>query len=210
MDTSRPRFNSAHVIALIALFVALAGTSFAAVKLGKGSVKTKNLAAKAVTGPKIANNAVTGAKLANGAVTNDKVAVGTLGADRLTPAARDSLKEQPAVAPRGYSVKGAYDISFTATAGGQQEAYGISLGYAWSTAPQATYIQDGQPVPPECAGGTVTDPKASPGYICLFEAVGTNRNVSLGVPVLTGTFLGISSAAAGAVRGAGSWAATAP
>jgi hypothetical protein len=49
------------VVACIALTVALGGTSYAAIKLPKNSVGTKQLRVNAVTSPKIKNNAVTGA-----------------------------------------------------------------------------------------------------------------------------------------------------
>jgi hypothetical protein len=57
------RPSPAMVVAIIALVAALAGTSFAAVKLGKSAVKTKNLKNKAVTTKKLADGAVTSAKL---------------------------------------------------------------------------------------------------------------------------------------------------
>src|SRR5438445_12807574 len=49
----RGRFTSAHAIALLALFVALGGSSYAALKLGKGVVKGRHIAADAVTSPKV-------------------------------------------------------------------------------------------------------------------------------------------------------------
>lgn len=52
-----------HAIALIALFVALGGTSYAALNLPAGSVGTRQLHNGAVTGKKLANGAVTPAKL---------------------------------------------------------------------------------------------------------------------------------------------------
>jgi hypothetical protein len=60
----RPRAPSpALVISLIALFVALGGTTYAATNLPKNSVGTKQLKNNAVTGPKIASKAVTAAKI---------------------------------------------------------------------------------------------------------------------------------------------------
>lgn len=59
--THRP--SPALVIAIIALFLSLAGTSYAAVKLPAGSVGTKQLKNAAVTGAKIKNRAVTAAKI---------------------------------------------------------------------------------------------------------------------------------------------------
>lgn len=54
------RFSSAHVIAALALFVALGGTAIA---VKKGSIGTKQLKKEAVTTKKLADNAATGAKV---------------------------------------------------------------------------------------------------------------------------------------------------
>jgi hypothetical protein len=51
------------LVALVALFVALGGTSYAALTLGKNSVGSKQLKKNAVTTSKIKNRAVTGKKL---------------------------------------------------------------------------------------------------------------------------------------------------
>jgi hypothetical protein len=73
----RGRITSAHLIALLALFVALGGSAYA-FHLGKNAVKTKNIKNGAVSEAKLAQAAVTAAKLANGAVTADKLAPGTV------------------------------------------------------------------------------------------------------------------------------------
>ena len=57
----RLRPSPAMVVACIALTVALGGTSYAAIKLPKNSVGTKQLKRNAVTSPKVKNNAITGA-----------------------------------------------------------------------------------------------------------------------------------------------------
>ena len=80
-DVSRKRAlmpSPAVVVAVIALIVALGGTALAA-GLGKNSVGTKQLKAKAVTGPKIANNAVNGSKVANGSLTGSDINLSQLG-----------------------------------------------------------------------------------------------------------------------------------
>ncbi|HVO53631.1 MAG TPA: hypothetical protein VMT37_04375 [Solirubrobacterales bacterium] len=75
---SRPAY--ANVIATLALFLVLAGgTAFAASKLAKGSVGTKQIKANAVTGAKIKKNAVTGAKVKNGSLTGADINLATLG-----------------------------------------------------------------------------------------------------------------------------------
>jgi hypothetical protein len=68
------RFLRGNTIALLALFIALGGTTYAATALPKNSVGTKQLKKNAVTALKIKNGNVTGPKLKNGAVTNAKIA----------------------------------------------------------------------------------------------------------------------------------------
>jgi hypothetical protein len=74
---SNIRISPASLLALVALFVALGGVSYAAAT---------------IDGKSIQNNSIPGKKLKNKAITNKKVKPGTLAANRLTPAARASLK----------------------------------------------------------------------------------------------------------------------
>jgi hypothetical protein len=75
----RGRISYANVIATIALFVALGGSSYAALQLPRNSVGPKQLKRNAVTATKIKRNAVTTAKVKNNAVTGEKINEGTLG-----------------------------------------------------------------------------------------------------------------------------------
>jgi hypothetical protein len=52
------RLTYANVIATLALFIALGGTSFAAVKLGRGSVTSPNIAKNAVTSTKVKDHSL--------------------------------------------------------------------------------------------------------------------------------------------------------
>jgi len=67
------RFLRQNTIGLLALFVALGGTTYAATALPKNSVGTKQLKKNAVTSVKVKAGAVTGAKITNGAVSNAKI-----------------------------------------------------------------------------------------------------------------------------------------
>ena len=58
---TRLRPSQAMVVACLALGIALGGTSYAAIKVPRNSVGTKQLMKNAVTGPKVKNNALTGA-----------------------------------------------------------------------------------------------------------------------------------------------------
>lgn len=64
----RRRISSAHVLAGTALFVALGGTSYAAVSLPKNSVGTAQLRKGAVAASDLRSNAVTSAKVRNGSL----------------------------------------------------------------------------------------------------------------------------------------------
>jgi hypothetical protein len=74
---SRP--SPALIISLIALVVAMGGTSYAAFSLPPGSVGTKQLANGAVSTSKIKKGAITGSKVANNSLTGANINVGTLG-----------------------------------------------------------------------------------------------------------------------------------
>jgi hypothetical protein len=72
------RPSPALVVSIIALIIALGGTSYAAFRVPKNSVGSDQLRKNAVTTKKIHDGAVTGAKIASGAVTGAKVANQTI------------------------------------------------------------------------------------------------------------------------------------
>jgi hypothetical protein len=78
----RPRLTYANVMATIAVFIALGGASYAALKLPKNSVGSSQIKKNAVVAAKIKKGAVTGDKIANGSITGAKIEAGSLtGAD---------------------------------------------------------------------------------------------------------------------------------
>jgi hypothetical protein len=108
----RHRPSPAMVIALLALFIAMAGTGYAATQLPANSVGSKQLKKNAVERIKIKNNAVNGAKVLDGSLRGAdikesslaKVPAATL-ADNATHAAaaaaldKATYKTAPAAAP---------------------------------------------------------------------------------------------------------------
>lgn len=74
---SRP--SPAVIMSVVALFVALGGTSYAAFRLPPGSVGTKQLANGAVTTPKIKDRAINASKVARHSLVGGDINVGTLG-----------------------------------------------------------------------------------------------------------------------------------
>ncbi|MGB2874319.1 MAG: hypothetical protein WBB76_02475, partial [Gaiellaceae bacterium] len=67
------RFLRRNTIALLALFLALGGTTFAATGYPANIIGAKQLKKNAVTTPKIKNGAVTGAKIAKNTITGANV-----------------------------------------------------------------------------------------------------------------------------------------
>jgi hypothetical protein len=74
----RHRPSPAMVVALIALFVALGGGAYAAVKLPKNSVSSKQIKKGAVKNSDLAANAVTGGKVKAGSLDSSDFKAGTL------------------------------------------------------------------------------------------------------------------------------------
>jgi hypothetical protein len=67
------------VLSLVALFVALGGTGYAALKLPKNSVGTKQLKKNAVTGAKVKNGSLSGVDIKPGSLTGTDISLSTLG-----------------------------------------------------------------------------------------------------------------------------------
>jgi hypothetical protein len=109
-----------NVVAYLALFVALGGTSYAATQLPAGSVGTR--------------------QLRNGAVTNSKVRRGSLSAAVLSPAAVSALKgkvkprvvvkQAPPAGPCGSTCSLPPGTSQTATADCPSRMHAVGGGYA--------------------------------------------------------------------------------
>jgi len=96
-----PRPSPATAISILALFVALGGTSYAVTALPRDSVGSRQLRARAVKESelgnrsvitrKLAGQAVTNAKLAPGAVTGDRVAADALGGAQINESALSTV-----------------------------------------------------------------------------------------------------------------------
>jgi len=69
MKQLQPRLTYANVVSTICLFMLLGGAAYAAFKLPKNSVGTKQ----------IKNNSITGAKIKNGVITGSKINMSSLG-----------------------------------------------------------------------------------------------------------------------------------
>jgi hypothetical protein len=103
----RPKLTYANVVASLALFVALGGTSYAALTLGKNSVKSRNIGREQVKGVDIARNAITSPKVKDGSLLPSDFNAGGLPAGPAGP--KGDRGEQGAQGPPG--PRGAVGIS---------------------------------------------------------------------------------------------------
>ncbi|HEY7018410.1 MAG TPA: hypothetical protein VH297_08060, partial [Gaiellaceae bacterium] len=111
------RFLRRNTIALLALFVALGGTTYAATALPKNSVGARQLKKSAVSNPKIANNAVTGAKVKNNSLTGADVVEAKLAKVPSAKTADTAASAGVATSVAGYTVK---RFAATVASGGAQ------------------------------------------------------------------------------------------
>ena len=121
--------------------------------------------------------------------------------------------------PEGTTIRGFYDIEWTADVAEDYQAQPISFGYTLQSEPVAHYIAVGETAPAECPG-TAQNPQAAPGHLCVYEFFARNIDTfnSEYVCDLTycpaaersGASLNVRSAAAGFATVRGQWAVTAP
>ena len=99
----RPRLSFANVTSMLALFVALGGTSYAAVSLSANSVNKTHLRtnsvgkseirSRAVGRSEVGSNAIGASELRTAAVGSNDVKDETLGVNDIAPAARTALAD---------------------------------------------------------------------------------------------------------------------
>ena len=193
----RGRVSSAHVIALVALFVALGGTAFAAAKIGTNdiqnkavtkpkidkqavstnriadlAVKTKKLADEAVTVDKLGSQSVTTDKLADLAVTTPKIADQAVGTDKLADSSVNSAKIQDA------QVRAA-ELGPTQLATSTVNVAANGNGVAATTCPAGTTVISGGGTASSFAVHMVTSFRAGNGWIVAYQnTTATQRTIT--------------------------------
>jgi hypothetical protein len=194
--------SPALTISLIALFVALGGTTYAATSLPSNSVGTKQLQKNAVTAPKIKRGAVTASKInAKGLSVPNATALGGHAASFFSPA----------TLPSGQSESGVWVVG-----GGSSAGDSLGDGVAFPTplaAPlDASHVEyRGKGTDSHCPGVG----HAAPGYLCVYASF--RKHVTGGVFDHTGHagsdaygfFVGLTVTVKPAFA-YGSWTVTAP
>jgi hypothetical protein len=138
------RPSAAMIVACLALFVALGGASYAAVKLKPGSVKTKTLKNGAVKEAKIANGAVTEPKIANGAVSSAKLAAGVIGTKKAVASGRATNSSSQGLGPNVCAV---FNLSAPGVQPGDVVAITPNIDVSATPGAVATIAYDGRAIP---------------------------------------------------------------
>jgi hypothetical protein len=87
VSTLKRHLSVANVLSCIALFVALGGAAYAAVKIPPNAVKARNIAPQAVTNAKLKTQAVTSGKIKNGTVNALDLGAGQVTSEKLATGA---------------------------------------------------------------------------------------------------------------------------
>lgn len=100
LNRIRPRFNHATIVAYVALFVALGGSSYAAVKINGKNIKNKSIAgeklkARTITGGKVQKNTLTGSEIRDGSLLAKNFKAGQLPAGPAGPQGAPGLPGEP-------------------------------------------------------------------------------------------------------------------
>jgi hypothetical protein len=199
----RSAITYANTVSTIALFLALGGAAYAAVKIPSNSVGTKQIKNGAVTKSKISASA----KAALRGNTGPRGLQGIQGIQGPTGT-------YPTVLPSGETQTGAFAIRFPASAASQSADAEVSFPLPLSSAPTVGY---GGVNTTDCSG-TVTAPTAAPGYFCVYFGQHVNAATydtadpsgNSGVIGSIGGSVTIASSAAGDTIVRGTWAVTAP
>jgi hypothetical protein len=121
--------------------------------------------------------------------------------------------------PPGTTITGSYFVAFHAAAANDTGVTSLSFGYALDGPPAQQLVRAGQSPTTACPG-SVTDPQAQPGYLCVYESASMNAGtvcVTSSVPFYDcdsadpfGAGVWVQSAAAGETWTNGVWALTVP
>jgi hypothetical protein len=206
MTRSLGRFLCRHAVALLALFLALGGTSYAAATLINGSqIKPHTIAKSRLTNKAIkqlkGSRGVEGSRGATGpqgprGLSGAQGATGTAGAQgprgatglqgvqgATGPTGRQGIQGEPGPFPQGdlppgITLEGSYDIYKGVATSGEFLSNVISFGFQMAAPLDAIWVPAGGPSPPHCSGSAAS-PTADAGYLCIYESIARNAALYL-------------------------------
>ena len=229
------RLTYANAVATLALFISLGGSGYAAVQLSANSVHSREIADHQVKSADIARNAVTSAAVRDHSLLGKDFRAGQLptgasGPQGLPgPAGRDGSDGKDGGAgpagpfsdalPSGKTMRGVFAGQDNDSGATGYSWAAISFPFAMASAPAKNVIEPLGAATPQCPG-SVSDPQAAAGQLCVYLQYGGTSPGTHGVFNPTagmtddytssrwGAVLFTSSASYAHL--AGTWAATAP
>ena len=189
----RHRPSPAMIVALIALFVALGGSSYAAIKVGsknikRGAVNSRAIANNSVRSTDVKNSSLTGTDIKNDSLTNADIDNGNL---RANTASRADTATNATTASNANALGGIAATGFTrpdcASQSGAVKGFARILASATFS---ATFTTTGVEAAYNCSGGSVQAQRIGTGaYEVRFN--GATPQIALvsvvedGVPTIT-------------------------
>jgi hypothetical protein len=149
-NSVRSHLSYANTMSTLAVFIALGGSSVAAVQLSRNSVHSEQIANGQVKGPDLAKNGVTSVKVANGSLRADDFKAGQLKAGPVGPlgppgpkgdAGTTSLKVRAATA--NGEATASCEPGERATGGGAHSVNGAVVASAPAADPNAIFVSTG-------------------------------------------------------------------
>jgi hypothetical protein len=209
------RPSPTFVIALVALFFALGGTGYAVSQLPKNSVTSVQVRDHSLLRHDFKQGQLPRGEEGPQGLPGAQGAKG----DKGDPG--DPWTLGNGLLPSGKTIRGVFAPGGLADTQGELAQEAISFGFSIANGvnPVAHFIEAGAQPPPECPG-TVHNPAAQPGHLCVYEGVFSNSSSSCPVfnPVnntcpgsaVRGFGVQIVSDGPGEFWSQGSWAVTAP
>jgi hypothetical protein len=211
------RVSPAMVVAMLALFVALTGTTVAATN-------------KLITGKQIQNSSITGLDVKNKSLTPKDFKGSVRGPRGLRGLKGDKGDKGDTGAvgpfpdgdiPAGKTIRGNWIAAGHAAGAGEAAFDSIVFGFRFASAPTAYILAAGAAATPECPG-TLATPEAAPGSLCFYTYANNNVTVRYTCNPVTntcanspstqvnryGTTIRVNAVAAGQYYSWGTWAAT--
>ena len=218
------RPSPSMAIALIALFVAMGGTGYAAVKLPKNSVGAAQIKKNAVNSSKVKNGSLTPADFQAGQLpAGARGAEGPRGAqgpqgpqgpkgDNGTPGAPGQTGAPGPFAdtlPQGKTLTGVWGTGDVATATGQAFYDDISFGFRTADFYDVSVVTSYPSTVPGCSG-TVAEPTAAAGKLCIYQRFtqGSNFTYNPSFAYKHGLLWWVTSTGSGQFAADGTWALT--
>jgi hypothetical protein len=209
----KPKLSYANIAATLALFFAMTGGALAAHHYLITS--TKQISPKVISALK-GKTGKTGPAGPQG-LPGKEGAAGKEGkegaAGKEGKEGKEGKQGEPgpllAALPSGKTLKGHYHVEFGGT-GTTILGEGYDYAFPLPSTPNGHFIANGTTPPAQCPG-TVSDPKALPGNLCVYEGPNhSNDNVSIGSESdQFGFGLFVTANASGGFWSIGSWAVTA-